>query len=80
MHVIKLNSTIGILLPSCSREIKSGGLVACQSNPPPKGVGGLQHVNPTHLRMEPSCTTTSTKRAEVWIAAAFILGPQALRF
>jgi hypothetical protein len=28
--------------------------------------------------MEPSCKTTSTERAEVWIAAAFILGPQAL--
>jgi hypothetical protein len=30
--------------------------------------------------MEASCTTTSTERAEVWIAAAFILGPQALMF
>jgi hypothetical protein len=37
MHVIKLNSTIGILLPSNTREIKSGGLAACQSNPPPDG-------------------------------------------
>jgi hypothetical protein len=42
--------------------------------------GGLQHVNPTHLRMEPSYTTASMERVEVWIAAAFILGPQALRF
>jgi hypothetical protein len=40
----------------------------------------LQHVNPTHLRMEPSCTTASTERAEVWIATAFILGLQVLRF
>jgi hypothetical protein len=36
-HVIELNSSIGILLPSYSREIKNGGLVACQSNPPPDG-------------------------------------------
>jgi hypothetical protein len=35
--VIELNSTIGILLPSYSREIKSGGLATCQSNPPPDG-------------------------------------------
>jgi hypothetical protein len=30
--------------------------------------------------MELSCTTASMERAEVWIAAAFILGPQALIF
>jgi hypothetical protein len=30
--------------------------------------------------MEPSCTTATTERAEVWIAATFILGLQALRF
>jgi hypothetical protein len=35
--VIELNSTIGILLPSYSREIRSGGLAACQPNPPPDG-------------------------------------------
>jgi hypothetical protein len=35
--MIELNSTIGILLPSYSREIRIGGLVACQSNPPPDG-------------------------------------------
>jgi hypothetical protein len=44
------------------------------------GAGSLQHVNPTHLQMEPSCTMAFIERAEVWIAAAFILGPQALRF
>jgi hypothetical protein len=37
MHVIELNSTIGILLPSYSQEIRSGGLQACQSKPPPDG-------------------------------------------
>jgi hypothetical protein len=37
MHVIELNSTIGILLPSYSQKIMSGGLAACQSNPPPDG-------------------------------------------
>jgi hypothetical protein len=35
--VIELNSTIGILLPSYFPEIRSGGLTACQSNPPPDG-------------------------------------------
>jgi hypothetical protein len=30
--------------------------------------------------MEPSCTTASMEKAEIWIAAAFKLGPQALRF
>jgi hypothetical protein len=34
-HVIELNSSTGILLSSYSREIRNGGLVACQSNPPP---------------------------------------------
>jgi hypothetical protein len=36
-HVIELNSSIGILLPSYSREIRNGGLATCQSNPPPDG-------------------------------------------
>jgi hypothetical protein len=65
MLVIKLNSTIGIYFQAILEK---------------SGTGGLQHVNPTHLRMEPSYTTTSTERAEVWIVAAFILGPQVLRF
>jgi hypothetical protein len=55
MHMIELNSTIGILLPSYSREIRSMGLAACQSNPPPDGAvmyddihgegGGMDHGN-----------------------------------
>jgi hypothetical protein len=39
MYVIELNSTIGNLLPSYSRDITSRGLVACQSNPPLDGDG-----------------------------------------
>ena len=37
MHMIKLNSIIGILLTSYSREIRSGGLAAYQSNLPLDG-------------------------------------------
>jgi hypothetical protein len=62
--MIELNSTIGILLPSYSREIRRGGLTTCQSNPPPDGAVVYDGIH----------------GEGVWIAAAFILGPQALRF
>jgi hypothetical protein len=35
--MIELNSSIGILLPRYSQEIRNGGLAACQSNPLPDG-------------------------------------------